>query len=81
MNYAHKDKQYEYEIDTKKLDPPIGDVLTHYAKIPYCYVKDTKGRRKVEHNFGETHGKSPEEAVKRMKKLLIQWVKKEQLRG
>lgn len=76
MLYTLKDKEYEYEIDVDKLIPPIANILGFYANVPYCYVTDDKGRRKIEHNFGETHGKTAKEASDRMETLVKKWLEK-----
>jgi hypothetical protein len=54
--------------------PSIGGKFKYAAKVQYLYIKDQKGRRKVEHDFGEIWGQSKDEAENKMRKHVQAWI-------
>jgi hypothetical protein len=58
----------------EELIPPIGGTLKYAAKVQFLYVEDNSGRRKVKHDFGETWGRTKDEATEKMQKMVDSWL-------
>ena len=70
--------EYDYYIFTKEIIPPIGRVLRYAGGVQYMFYDDGKNKVKVEHDFGETHGRTEEEAAERMEKKVQDWIKSQE---
>jgi len=70
-------KDYNYVITTKKIIPPIGGVW-NYAGILQILVHTIPERDNeiIKVDFGETYGKTQEEAYGQMESKVKQWIAK-----
>ena len=68
--------KYTINVTATKLPRPIGNVLSFVAKAT-VYEKITTGEKIVDHNFGETWGKTPEEAELRMHTIVDKWIREQ----
>jgi hypothetical protein len=62
----------DLEITVTEIQP-IGGTFKYAAIVQFLYVRDQHGRRKVHHNFGETWGKSKDEARENMRDKVRDW--------
>jgi hypothetical protein len=64
----------EYEILVQELHPPIGGVNNHFAVIQFISIETPNGNKRISPDFGETYGKTEEEARSKMQAKLDNWL-------
>ena len=62
---------YEYIIDVRLLNPPIGKTYYYFAKVSYLYCDNVK----IKHDFREKWGRTKEEAKEKMEEEIKEWIK------
>jgi hypothetical protein len=68
-------EKYDYEIDTEKLNPPLGGTLHYAAKVSFLVrLKENHTSERVSHNLGERWGATREEAFDKMKQAVEEWI-------
>ncbi len=65
----------DYEILVKDLIPPIGGMIKYYAVVRFLVVKTDSGNKRVNPNLHESHGKTKDEARRKMQEKLDEWLK------
>tara|TARA_R110002110_G_scaffold415835_1_gene657241 strand:+ start:71472 stop:71693 length:222 start_codon:yes stop_codon:yes gene_type:complete len=66
--------EIEFYIKVEELDPPVGRVFTHAAKVQFMAIRTPDGNIKnLNPNFGEVHGKSAQEAEQKMQEKVEKW--------
>lgn len=68
-------KRYEYSIKVQELIPPIGNLYRYFAIVAYMYEIGSGSDLKISVDFGEVHGETKEDAEKRMKEKVEEWIK------
>lgn len=65
---------YDYEIITEKLNPPLGE--NHYAaKVQFMVKRLGPGRtQRINPNIGEMWGKNEQEAYQKVQKAVEDWI-------
>jgi len=74
MEIIKGNKVYEFDIDVKELNPPIGSSIFYYSKVAYLYLDDGVERKKLDIEFGEFQDNSKDGAREKMKKAVEKWV-------
>ncbi|MEQ1488091.1 MAG: hypothetical protein ABL920_06335 [Methylotenera sp.] len=64
----------DYEILVQNLVPPLG-LFKHYAVIQFLIIETEKGNKKIDLGFGETYGKTEDEARAKMQAKFDSWRK------
>lgn len=65
--------KYNYEINTEKLDPPLGE--NRYAATVIMAERLGPGQtQRVNPNIGELWGKTQEEAEKKLQQAVEKWI-------
>lgn len=65
--------RFEYDVSYQEIVPPIGGIFKYAGKVTFLY--DHEKKEKIIHEFGETHGKTTEEAISKMSEKVEEWVK------
>jgi hypothetical protein len=67
--------EYEYYIDTKEIFPPIGRTLKYAGFVHFMFYDDGKEKTRIKHDFGETYGRTVEDATEKMEEKVQKWIK------
>lgn len=70
-------KKLKYDIIVRDMIPPIGGMVRFYAKVSNLYQDMGSHERIIAHDFGETHGKTKDEAEKQMREIVDDWISKQ----
>ncbi|MBA3715169.1 MAG: hypothetical protein H0W76_22365 [Pyrinomonadaceae bacterium] len=67
--------QYDYDIITEKLNPPIGGTHNYAAKLNGFVKRIGPGKTEpVKHQLGERWGTTKQEAYARMQQAVEEWI-------
>jgi hypothetical protein len=67
-------KVVDYEILVQNLTPSIGEILKFFAVIEFLVIETPNGRKIINPNLSETHGRTAEEARAKMQAKLDKWM-------
>ncbi|MDO8609080.1 MAG: hypothetical protein Q7R95_00895 [bacterium] len=63
--------KHDWWIEVQQLIPPIGGIYKYFSIAEIYEI----GKGKINHNLGEVHGKTKEEAEKKMREKVEKWLK------
>ncbi len=67
--------QYDYDIITEKLNPPIGGMYSYAAKVNVLVKIIGPGKtERVKHQIGERWGTTEQEAHAEMEQAVKEWI-------
>ena len=67
-------KEEELSLITNEIIPPMHGGIKYAAKVRALYIEKNGKREKVNHEFGETWGVTPEEAKAKMTAFVRKWL-------
>ena len=65
--------EYRCEIGTAKLIPSFRGTDHYRAFVEYIFEFKGESRTRIQHDFGETYGRTEEEAQRKMKEKVESW--------
>lgn len=67
-------KEYTYYTTVTKMVPPLFRKY-HYVARAVVLEKTNEGQRPINHDFGETNGRTKDEAERNMVERVVSWIK------
>ena len=65
-------------FDTREILPPLSNGMKYAAKVQVLFVKDSRGRRKIDQVFSESWGRTKSEAEEKMEATVKAWLASQQ---
>ncbi len=70
--------EYDYNIITTPIIPPLGRKYNHAGKVEYLYQRSKIKNIKIDHDFGETWGVTEKDAIQKMEQKVKEWIKSQE---